>query len=171
MTNGIEALFGGLANTIFLVVMLVGLFGMVIPIFPGGIVIWLTALVYGIAFGISGWGWVFFVFITALMLLGIFVDDILMAGKAREHGAAWSSLLLAYVGGIVGTIMLPPFGGILVAPLVLFLIELSRKRDRSQAWKVTRGFLIGWGWSFVARFGIGLVMIALWMIWVTTRST
>jgi hypothetical protein len=24
---------------------------------------------------------------------------------------------------------------------------------------------IGWGWSFVARFGIGLMMIALWAIW------
>jgi uncharacterized protein YqgC (DUF456 family) len=170
MIEGLQGFFGGLTNTLFLIAMLVGLFGMIIPIFPGGIVIWLATLLYGILFGISGWGWVFFVLITGLMLAGIFVDDVLMAGKAREQGAAWTSLLLAYVGGVVGTIMLPPFGGILVAPSVLFLIELSRKRDHRLAWQVTRGFLVGWGWSFVARFGIGLVMIALWMIWATTNA-
>lgn len=170
MTDFLEPFLTGLANILLLVVMLFGLFGMVIPIFPGGVVIWLAALVYGIVFGISGWGWVFLIFITGFMIIGILVDDLLMAASARKHGASWGSLVFAYLGGIVGTILLPPFGGLLGAPLVLYLSEYGRKRNRSQAWQVTRGLLIGWGWSFVARFGIGLVMIALWMIWVVTRS-
>lgn len=170
MTEFFDPILTGLANVIFLAVMLFGLFGMVVPIFPGGVVIWLAVLVYGILFGISGWGWVFFIIITALMIGGIVVDDLLMAASARKHGASWGSLAFAYVGGIAGTILLPPFGGILGAPLVLFVSEYGRKRSRSQAWQVTRALLVGWGWSFAARFGIGLVMIATWMIWVATRS-
>jgi hypothetical protein len=158
------------SNILFLAVMLVGLFGMVIPIFPGGVVIWLAALVYGLVFGISGWGWVFFILISALMIGGVIVDDLLMAASARKHGAAWGSLIFAYIGGIAGTIILPPFGGILGAPLVLYISEYGRKRNRHQAWNTTKAFLVGWGWSFMARFGIGLVMIALWMGWASVIS-
>ncbi|MCL5429415.1 MAG: DUF456 domain-containing protein [Chloroflexi bacterium] len=170
MTDWLSSLFTGLANAFLLVAMLIGLFGMVIPIFPGGVVIWLAALVYGIVFGISGWGWVFFLLITGLMIAGIIVDDLLMATSARKQGASWGSLAFAYLGGIAGTILLPPFGGLLGAPLVLYLSEYGRKRSRDQAWQVTRGLLVGWGWSFAARFGIGLVMIALWLLWVLTKS-
>ena len=35
-----------------LIVMLIGLFGLVIPIFPGGVVIWLAALGYSLCYGI-----------------------------------------------------------------------------------------------------------------------
>jgi len=171
MTDLLANLLSEFATAAILLAMLIGLFGMVIPIFPGGVVIWLAALVYGIFFGISGWGWVFFIIITGLMIGGIIVDDLLMATSARKHGASWGSLVFAYIGGIAGTILLPPFGGLLGAPLILYLSEYGRKRNRGQAWQVTRGLLIGWGWSFVARFGIGLVMIALWMIWVFTRPS
>ena len=112
----------------------------------------------------------FFILITGLMISGVVADDLLMAASARKQGASWSSLLFAYLGGIAGTILLPPFGGLLGAPLVLYLSEYGRKRSRDQAWQVTRGLLVGWGWSFAARFGIGLVMIALWMAWVLTKS-
>jgi len=170
MTNWLEPILNGLVNTFLAVVMLFGLFGMVIPIFPGGVVIWLAVLVYGLLFGISGWGWVFFIIITGLMLLGILADDILMAGKARKEGASWGSLIFAYLGGIAGTILLPPFGGLLGSPLVLYISEYGRRRSRDKAWQVTRALLVGWGWSFVARFALGLVMIGLWFGWVITNS-
>lgn len=170
MTEFLSTLLTEFATAAFLLVMLIGLFGMVIPIFPGGVAIWLAALVYGILFGISGWGWVFFILITLLMIAGIVSDDLLMATNARKHGATWGSLAFAYLGGIAGTILLPPFGGLLGAPLVLYISEYGRKRSRSQAWQVTRAMLVGWGWSFVARFFLGLVMIAIWLFWVSTNS-
>ena len=41
--------------------MLFGLFGLVIPIFPGNVVMWLAALVYGLIFGFGKLGGVMFV--------------------------------------------------------------------------------------------------------------
>ncbi len=169
MTDPLSFILSSIANIFLFIAMLVGLFGMVIPIFPGGVVIWLAILVYGLLFGISGWGWVFFILITALMIFGIFVDDILMTGKARKAGASWGSLVFAYLGGIGGTILLPPFGGLLGAPLVLYVSEYGRMRSRDKAWQVTRAMLVGWGWSFLARFALGIVMIALWFAWLLAR--
>ena len=160
-------LFSGLTNAFLLLIMLFGLFGMVVPIFPGGFVIWLTTVLYGVVSGgFQGVGLVIFIIITVLMVAGIVVDDVLMAAAARKNGASWSSLFFAFVGGVIGTFMLPPFGGLIGAPLLLYVSEFIRGRDRAHAWKITRGLLIGWGWSFVARFGLGVVMIALWFTWV-----
>ena len=107
MTDFLSTLLTEFATAAFLLAMLIGLFGMVIPIFPGGVVIWLAALVYGLLFGISGWGWVFFIIITLLMIAGIVSDDLLMATSARKHGATWGSLAFAYLGGIGGTYFTP----------------------------------------------------------------
>jgi hypothetical protein len=55
--------------------------------------------------------------------------------------------------------------GIAGALGALFLAEYIFSRDYRKALAVTKGMAIGWGWSFVARFGVGLMMIALWAIW------
>jgi hypothetical protein len=47
----------------------------------------------------------------------------------------------------------------------LFLAEFLFSRDHRRSLAVTKGMAIGWGRSFVLRFEVGLVMIALWAIW------
>ncbi len=154
---------------IALVIMLTGLVGLVIPIFPGIIVIWLAILAYGLITGFYPLAWVLFAVITILFLVGVTIDNILMNAKAHQAGAAWSSLILGIVAGILGTILLPPFGGIIATPLVVLLLEYIRRRDIKQALIALRGLLIGWGASFVVRFFIGLVMISLWLVWAIKR--
>ncbi|MEX1247666.1 MAG: DUF456 domain-containing protein [Anaerolineales bacterium] len=170
MPDWLASLISGLTNAFLLVVMLFGLFGMVIPIFPGGFVIWLAILVYGLVNGLSGFGLLLFLVITGLMIVGIVVDDIFMAAAARKNGASWWSLAFAFSGGVIGTFMFPPFGGLLGAPVLLYASEYYRNKDSHLAWMVTRGMLIGWGWSFVARFLLGLSMIGLWFVWVLFAS-
>jgi hypothetical protein len=145
--------------------MLVGLFGLIIPIFPGNVVMWLAALVYGLVFGFGRLGGIIFAIITLLMFAAVLADNFLMGAKAREKGASWSSIIMALIAGIIGTIVLPPIGGIIAAPLVLYLMEMQRLKDSEEAIMVVKALLIGWGMAFVVRFGIGLVMFALWGIW------
>jgi hypothetical protein len=146
--------------------MLFGLFGLIIPIFPGNVVMWLAALVYGLVFGFGRLGGIIFAVITLLMFVAVLADNVLMGAKAREKGAAWGSIILALIAGIIGTIVLPPIGGIIAAPLVLYLMEMQRLDDSEEAKKVVKALLIGWGLAFVVRFGIGILMFALWGIWV-----
>jgi len=150
---------------IALISMIVGLFGLIVPVFPGITVIWLAALVYGLVTKFTSLGWVMFGIISILALVGVTIDNILMNAKAHQEGAAWTSLALGWLGGIVGTILLPPVGGLLAAPLVVLLLEYLRQRDIHRALVTVRGLLIGWGASFIVRFFIGLAMIGLWLVW------
>lgn len=154
---------------ITLIIMVVGLFGLIVPIFPGITVIWLAALGYGVVTGFSTLGWVLFAVITVLLIVGVTIDNVLMGAKARKEGAAWSSLALGWLAGILGTILLPPLGGIIAAPLVVLLLEYLRQRDFNKALASLRGLAIGWGASFVVRFFVGLAMIGIWLVWALNR--
>ena len=145
--------------------MLVGLFGLVVPIFPGNVVMWLAALAYGIIFGFGKLGGIMFAIITVLMIAAVLADNVLMGTKAREKGADWGSIILALIAGVVGTMLFPPIGGLIAAPLVLYLAELQRRRDAQEAQAVVKALLTGWGLAFIVRFGLGVVMFALWGIW------
>ena len=149
--------------------MLVGLFGMIIPIFPGILVIWLSALFYAIIETAAGkmdvWGWLLFALITVLMIAGSVVDNIIMARKLRETGTPWSSIAIGFVAGLVSSLFLTPFAALLITPLALYLAEYARLRDGREAFASAKGWLIGFSWSLAAMFAIGVVMIGLWLLW------
>lgn len=152
-----------------LFVMLVGLVGLVIPVFPGVLVIWLAALGYGVVTGFDTLGIVIFIILTVLMIIGVTVDNVLMGAGARRGGAAWSSVIVGMLAGILGTLLVPPIGGLVAAPGAVLLMEYLRGRDWDRAWQATRGLALGWGLSFFARFGIGVLMIGAWLIWAFGR--
>ncbi len=148
------------------IIMLVGLFGLIVPIFPGLVVMWLAALGYGVASGFSTLGIVLFVIITILMIAGSLADNVLMGAGARKGGASWLTIGAALVAGVIGTLLLPPFGGLIAAPAAVVLLEYSRLRDWPKAMAALRGLATGWGLSFVVRFIIGLFIQVLWWLWV-----
>ena len=154
-----------IVNVLLTLTVLVGLFGLVIPIFPGNVVMWLAILVFGLINGFGVAGLVIFIIITFLTIAAMLADNVLMGAKAREKGAAWRSIFLALFAGVIFTFVFPPIGGIIAAPLVLFASEYYRLDDRGKAIEVMRGLLAGWGWSFLARFGIGVIVLILWAIW------
>jgi uncharacterized protein YqgC (DUF456 family) len=150
---------------ITVVVMLFGLFGLIIPILPGLVIIWLAALGYGIFVGFDTLGWIMFAIITVLMIVGELAEHVLMGTQAHKEGAPWWVVLIVLVVAIAGNFVIPIFGGILAGVLALFGIEWLRSKDTKKAWSSTRGMLIGFAWGFAARFATGLVMIGSWCIW------
>lgn len=147
-------------------IMLVGLFGLAIPIFPGMLVMWLAAMAYGF---VSGWGVlgiVLFVLITILAIAGALADNVLIGVGARRGGASWTTIAIAVVAGILGTLIFPPFGGIIAAPAAVLLLEYNRLRDWDKVWDALRGMGAGWLLSFFVRFGFGAVIMIVWWIWV-----
>lgn len=72
---------------ITLVVMLVGLFGLMVPVFPGMLVIWLAALGFGIVVGFNTLGIWMFALITGLAVAGSVLDNVFMAAGARQGGS------------------------------------------------------------------------------------
>jgi uncharacterized protein YqgC (DUF456 family) len=146
--------------------MLAGLLGMVIPLFPGITVIWLAALGLGMIRGFSTVGIVLFVLLTLLMIGGNVVDNLLMGAGARKGGAGWVTVIVSLVAGVLFTLIFPPFGGLIAAPLSVFLLEYYRLRDWRLARQATFGLAAGWGASFFARLLIGCFMLILALVWV-----
>jgi len=154
---------GVVLRAVVLTIMAVGM--IVIPILPGLVIIWVAALAYGILGGFGVLGWVMFALITVLMLVGSILDNVLMGTSAHKKGAPWWVILIAMVAAIAGNFLLPIIGGILAGLLVLFLIEWLRLSNWRKALESMKGMLIGWGWAFVFRFIIGMIMVGLWLIW------
>ncbi len=156
-------------QTLTLFAMLVGLAGLIVPVFPGLTVMWLAALVYALiqsASGLmSGWDWFLFALITLLMIGGNVLDNVIIAAKMRGHEIPWKNILLCYAVGIVVSLFFTPLAGLVAAPLTLLGLEYLRFRDRKLAFESGRVFMIGWGASFAARFGVGFLMIVFWMLW------
>jgi uncharacterized protein len=152
-------------KAIVMAVMVAGLFSLVIPVIPGLFIIWVSSLVYGIVTGIEGVEWVLFGFITLFWAAGSLADNVLMGAKALKTGASWWTLGVATVAGIAGSLLVPPIGGLIAALVAAFLFEFWRHRDTDKALEMTRQMVIGCGWAFFIRFGIGLLMIGLWILW------
>lgn len=147
-----------------------GLAGLLIPVFPGLLVVWVSILVYGLLAGFNWWGILLFLLISIIGLGASLADNVLMAGGARSGGASWSSVIVALIAGVVGTIIMPPFGGLLFAPLAILGLEYYRRRDWKQAREALVGMVKGWGVAFFVRLMGGILMMIMWWIWVAINQ-
>lgn len=151
-------------------VMLSGLLMLLLPILPGLWVMWIAALVYLLVTGVDLSGGIFFGIITILTVVGGFMDNIMMGANARVSGASWLSIGVALVGAIIGSILLPPLGGLLFGVAAIFLVEYLRIKDWRKALESTKGLALGCGWGVVARFGFGVLVLITWLIWALAFS-
>ena len=154
---------------ITLAVLLVGWAGLLVPVFPGLVVMWLATLLYALiqsAAGRMSWfDWTLFGLITLLMIAGSVVDNIIIARKMRGRHVPWRSILFAYLAGLLGSIFFTPLVGIAASPLALYAAESARLRDRQRGFESARAYMVAWGWAFMAVFSLGALMILLWVLW------
>lgn len=150
---------------IILVFLLLGQVGTIIPLLPGLWIQWAAALVYGLVSGFDQSGGILFGIITVLVIVGGIIDNVAMGASAKTTGASWLSIGAALIGGVVGSLIFPPLGGLLLAMGGIFLVEYLRIRDLRKAWDSTRGLAVGCGWGAVLRFGFGLMVIVVWLLW------
>lgn len=151
-----------------LLALLIGLVGLIVPVFPGLVVMWLGTLLYALiqnaSGNMTGWDWFLFAVITVLMITGSIVDNLIIAYKMRDKYIPWSSIFFAFGAGIVASIFFTPLVGLVAAPVGLYVAENRRLNNHDAAVASTKAYLIGWGWAFGVRFVIGLFMIGLWML-------
>lgn len=156
-------------ETLTLFVLLAGLLGLLIPVFPGLTIMWLSTLFYAIVQAAQGnmtWvDWLLFVLITLLMIGGNIIDNIIIAKHVRDKNVPWSSIIWAFAAGIILSLFFTPIAGMIASPVGLYLAEWYRLKDKQTAFANTKAWMTGWGWSLAARFGIGLVMILFWGLW------
>ncbi len=150
---------------------LVGLVGVIVPILPGILLIWLTVLAYAIVEGFSSIDWVTFVTISLIALVTGTADIWMALFGAKSGGASFLSMVYGVIGAIIGFFVLGAiaplvgslFGGILGYSAGVLLGQYQKQRDWTLALKASLGGLAGWGVATIIQLGGGLLILALFV--------
>jgi hypothetical protein len=140
-----------------------GIAGLLLPAFPGGIVIFLGFLLAAWAenFAYAGTGTL--VALGVMTLLIYVVDVVAGALGAKRFGASPRAMLGASLGALVGLFFGIP--GILVGPFLgAVLGELSIQRDLMAAGKAGVGTTIGLALGLAAKLALAMSMVGLFAV-------
>ena len=142
----------------------VGLLGIILPIIPGLIIIWLASLYYAaVVVGFDVFSPWIFALITLIGLVAGTSTIWLSALGAKTTGATWRTLIVGFIGAIAGTFLLPiPLLGTIVGYAAgLILSEYVRQGALRPALKAAFGGMVGWGVSTLFEFAGAIMMILL----------
>ena len=154
--------FVNLLQLIAYIGMTIGLVGTVVPILPGPILIWLSALVWAWADGFERVGWPTLVVMGLLALAAMTSNLLLSVMGARQGGASWRGLIVASLGAIAGFLIFNFIGGLVGAVLGLWGWEAyKRGGDWRNSWRASRGIILGYLLSAVLQFTLAVLMLAL----------
>jgi uncharacterized protein YqgC (DUF456 family) len=148
------------------VAMAVGLIGTAVPWFPDILIVWGAGLVYGLAVGWGTWGGWLFAIMTVAALAALAAEIVLSAAGARAGGASGWAIAAGLLAALAGLLVFGPLGALVGFGAGILAIEWLRVRDGRRAVRATGGALLGWGVSFLVKFGLAAAMVAAWGVWV-----
>lgn len=149
---------------------LVGLTGVVVPVLPGLLVVWLATVGTVLIHRADTTGWVLAGVLTALFALGTAATIVLPARQGRQGGASRRSFVLAGVGAVLGFFLLPVLGFLVGALAGLLVGEYQRLGDWREAAGATGQVLRAYGIGVVLETIIGLTMVAIWLVAAFVRA-
>lgn len=148
---------------IFAIFMLMGLVGIILPIFPGVPFMWILALLYGAVGRFSDLSLAEFGILSVLMGSSILVDYLSGLLGAKLGGASLRSLGIGMLGLLVGMVILPPLGGLVGMFLGVLASEIYNYQDPHKALRAASGGVIGSLVGILTNLGIGIGFIALFL--------
>lgn len=146
--------------------LLIGLAGVLIPLLPGTLLIWITVVVYAIAERLNGFAAIdiaTFAVITIIALVTGLADLWLPLLGAKVTGSSPRSLIYGVLGGIIGTFILPLLGSIIGYVAGILIGEYRRYGDWDKALRAGWGGLAGWGIATAIQLGGGLIILIIFV--------
>lgn len=150
------------------VLMLVGLIGIVVPVLPDLVLIWVTALGYAVIIDWGQHGPIFFAVISILGLAGIAAEFWVSGMGAKRGGASGGAMVVGGILAIVAFFMAGPVGAVIALLLGIYIVEYIRNKDVESASRAMIGAGVGCGASLGIKLMLGLGMVATWVVWVIT---
>ena len=150
------------ATVLAAVLIVVGLAGVLIPLLPGPILIWVGIALWSFERSDAA-GWAILVAATAVLAVGLIAKYALPGRRLREAGVPWITLAFGTLLGVIGFFVIPLFGLPIGFVLGVYLAELSRLGSNAAAWPSTRQAVTAVGLSMLIEFGSGLLAAAIWL--------
>ncbi|MEZ0347973.1 MAG: DUF456 family protein [Thermus sp.] len=145
------------ADWLFVVLWAAGVLLTLVPFVPATLVILLAAFLHELLVGFRELSLGLWVFLGALALLAMLLDNLAALVGARRYGAGRAGLWGAFLGGLLGLFL--GVVGVLVLPFLLaWLFEYLSGRKPEEALKAAWGTLVGLMGGVVAKVLVHLAM-------------
>lgn len=138
--------------------------GLIQPIIPSVVMIWLGFLLYQwfIPGGdLSVLFWVGMTFITVVLVI---TDIISQRYFLKKSGGTSLSEKLGFVALIIGSFIIPPFGLIIIPFFVVLITEYLQHKEGKKALIVSLASVASFLASTVSKFIIQLIMIIIFFV-------
>ena len=150
-------------------IMLVGLIGIVVPVMPGLLLVWMAVLIWAAGTQTIA-GWVVLGIASTLALSGLLLQYVLPGRRLRTAGVTTSSTMAGAGLAAVGFFVLPVVGAFVGFVLGVYLAERIKLGNHAIAWTSTRHALRAIGLSLGIELATGLAIAATWAVAVATRA-
>lgn len=150
--------------------MILGLIGAFVPLIPGALLVWISIGAYAMATKFSVISGGTFAVVTAIALVSATADLWLSLLGAKVSGASGRSVIWGSLGAVVGLIFFNLFGVLLGYAAGIILSEYRKHGNWHVAMKASLGGLVGWGLSTLVEAIGAIIMIAIFIWNVATRS-
>lgn len=143
--------------------MAVGLVGIVVPVLPGLVLIWLATALWAYDHPAPA-AWVVFVAASVVYAVGLGVQYLLPGRRLRAAGVHLPTLLLAAALAVLGFFVVPVVGALLGFVVGIFAVELVRRREPGAAWRSTRHALRAVALSVGLELAAGFAIVLVWVV-------
>jgi len=144
------------------ILILIGLVGIVVPVLPGLVLVWLGVGLWALDLR-SPTGWAVLAVATALSLAGVVAQYLIPGRRLRAVGVPRLTTLSGLVLAIVGFFVIPVVGAFVGFVLGVYLAECARLRSHRHAWPTTLHALRAIGLSFGIELGTGFLVTGTWV--------
>ena len=148
----------------------VGVFGVLLPLLPGLILCWAAALVWAIVVG-DGWvRWMVILVATLIALIGTVVKYAWPGRNLKRGGVPNRTLLLGGLLAIVGFFVIPVVGLVIGFVLGVYLGERVRLGDHAAAWPSTKHALKAAGVAILVELAAALLIAFVFVAGLTASA-
>ncbi|AEI11435.1 DUF456 domain-containing protein [Cellulomonas gilvus] len=153
----------GVGEVVVGLVVIVGLFGVVVQVLPGALLVLGAVVVWGVVTGgVTGWT---VVVVSVLATAAAAVGKYLLAGRHLKRGGVPSSTLVwGGIAGVVGFFVIPVVGLFVGFIGGTYLAEWVRVREPRPAWRATVAALQATGLTILVELAGALVCVVAWAI-------
>jgi uncharacterized protein YqgC (DUF456 family) len=142
-------------------IIVVGLFGIVVPVIPGTVLVLGGILIWASEAGTTT-SWTVFAVAAAILVAGEIVKYVL-PGRRLKAAVPTSTLIVGGLGAIIGFFVIPVVGVLVGFPVGVYAAERVRL-GASGAWPSTKEALRAVGVSILIELVAGVLATGVWVV-------
>ncbi|OKH85551.1 membrane protein [Mycobacterium sp. ST-F2] len=152
-----------LGTVLVALVIAIGLVGIVVPVLPGGLLVFLAIAVWAVVVH-TATSWVVLGIATALFVAGEVIKYVWPVRRMRQADVATRSLIIGGILGVIGFFVIPVLGLAIGFVLGVYLSEYSALRDPNRAWTSTKHAMKGVALAMGVELTAALLATVAWVV-------